>query len=59
MSATLLNMEKEKNTERKHVKKEWKTPALQIIPFKNTRGGENPTWNEITAGDGYNPTPSY
>lgn len=58
MSTTLLNMEKEKNAERKQIKKEWKKPDLQIIPFKNTRGGENPTWNEDTAGSGYNPTPS-
>ncbi len=58
MSITLLNMEKEKNTERKYKKKKWKKPALQIIPFKNTSGGENPTYNEGTFGSGYDPTPS-
>ncbi len=58
MFITLLNMKKEKNTERKYKKKKWNKPALQIIPFKNTRGGENQTWNEGTYGSGYNPTPS-
>jgi hypothetical protein len=44
--------------EKKQVKKGWQSPTFQIIPFKNTRNGENQTFDEDTAGQGYDPTPS-
>ncbi|MBN2480762.1 MAG: hypothetical protein JXB19_03410 [Bacteroidales bacterium] len=32
-------MESKNNIDIKKKKKEWKVPELQIIPFKNTKGG--------------------
>lgn len=46
------------NDSKKIMKKEWFKPELISLNSKKTRGGENPTWNESTAGTGYEEFPS-
>ncbi len=34
-------------------KEVWKTPELIVLDFRNTKGGENNTWEEETNGTGH------